>query len=162
MNTSTKSTLPAGLMGAGPFPAWAPLALGLLLMYVPSFLDMFQGLWSTEEQAHGPMIFGISLWLIYRNWGQMLDASEGDAPSWLGWPLLVLTLVQLPRLDRQQHSSAWFAALDAAGVMRRVDPVERRDLPSWLVRRLAAQGQRVEDGETGQRTLAFFARHLGA
>jgi DNA polymerase-3 subunit delta len=69
----------------------------------------------------------------------------------------VLTIVQLPRLDRQQQSSAWFAALDAAGVMLRVDPVERRELPSWLVRRLAAQGQRVEDGETGQRTLAFFA-----
>jgi DNA polymerase-3 subunit delta len=69
----------------------------------------------------------------------------------------VLTLVQLPRLDRHQQSSAWFAALDAAGVMLRVDPVERRELPSWLVRRLAAQGQRVEDGETGQRTLAFFA-----
>ena len=69
----------------------------------------------------------------------------------------VLTLVQLPRLDRQQQSSAWFGALDAAGVMLRVDAVERRELPSWLVRRLSAQGQRVEDGEAGQRTLAFFA-----
>ncbi len=69
----------------------------------------------------------------------------------------VLTLVQLPRLDRQQQSSAWFGALDAAGVTLRVDPVERRELPSWLARRLSAQGQRVEDGEAGQRTLAFFA-----
>jgi DNA polymerase-3 subunit delta len=69
----------------------------------------------------------------------------------------VLTIVQLPRLDRQQQSSAWFVALDAAGVTLRIDPVERRELPSWIARRLAAQQQRVEDGEAGQRTLAFFA-----
>jgi DNA polymerase-3 subunit delta len=69
----------------------------------------------------------------------------------------VLTLVQLPKLDFQQQKSAWFSALDAAGVMVRVEPVERRELPAWIARRLAAQGQRVPDGEEGPRTLAFFA-----
>jgi DNA polymerase-3 subunit delta len=69
----------------------------------------------------------------------------------------VVTLVQLPRLDRQQQTSGWFGALDAAGVVLRVDPVERRDLPAWIARRLALQGQRVDDGEAGARTLAFFA-----
>ena len=69
----------------------------------------------------------------------------------------VITLVQLPRLDRTQQSSAWFAALDAAGVTVRVDPVERPALPQWIAQRLAAQGQRVASGEAGQRTLAFFA-----
>ncbi|MCU0928248.1 MAG: DNA polymerase III subunit delta [Burkholderiaceae bacterium] len=69
----------------------------------------------------------------------------------------VLTLVQLPRLDGQQVRSGWFAALDAAGVAVRIDAVERRDLPRWLAQRLAAQGQRVADGEEGERALAFFA-----
>ena len=69
----------------------------------------------------------------------------------------VLTLIQLPKLDFQQQKSGWFLALDAAGVMLRVDPVERRELPAWIARRLVAQGQRVADGEAGQRTLAFFA-----
>ena len=69
----------------------------------------------------------------------------------------VLTLVTLPRLDRQQLGSAWFVALDAAGVTLRLDPVERAALPQWLAQRLAAQGQRVAPGEAGQRTLAFFA-----
>jgi DNA polymerase-3 subunit delta len=69
----------------------------------------------------------------------------------------VVTLVQLPRLDRQQQASAWFAALDAAGVTLRVDPIERPALPQWIAQRLAAQGQRVAGGEAGQRTLAFFA-----
>jgi DNA polymerase-3 subunit delta len=69
----------------------------------------------------------------------------------------VVTLVQLPRLDRQQQQTAWFTALDGVGVCIRVEAVERRDLPRWLAQRLAAQGQRVADGEPGQRTLAFFA-----
>jgi DNA polymerase III subunit delta len=69
----------------------------------------------------------------------------------------VLTLVQLPKLDFQQQKSGWFSALDGAGVVLRVDPIERRDLPTWIARRLATQGQRVAEGEAGQRTLAFFA-----
>ncbi len=69
----------------------------------------------------------------------------------------VVTLVQLPRLDRSQQSSGWFGALDAAGVTVRVDPVERKALPQWIAQRLAVQGQRVLAGDEGQRTLAFFA-----
>jgi len=69
----------------------------------------------------------------------------------------VITLVQLPRLDRSQQSSAWFAALDRAGITIRVDPVERKALPAWIAERLAAQGQHVAAGAEGQRALAFFA-----
>ncbi|MDT8999450.1 DNA polymerase III subunit delta [Paucibacter sp. APW11] len=69
----------------------------------------------------------------------------------------VLTLLVLPRLDKTQTSSAWFLALDGAGVTVRVDPIERRALPQWIAQRLAAQGQRVADGEEGQRSLGFFA-----
>jgi DNA polymerase-3 subunit delta len=69
----------------------------------------------------------------------------------------VVTLVQLPRLDRTQQASAWFTALDGAGLTVRVDPVERKALPQWIAQRLAAQGQRVQDGEPGRHALTFFA-----
>ena len=69
----------------------------------------------------------------------------------------VLTLLQLPRLDAQQLKSAWFSALDGAGVTLRVEPVPRAALPGWLAQRLALQQQRVSDGEEGRRTLEFFA-----
>jgi DNA polymerase-3 subunit delta len=69
----------------------------------------------------------------------------------------VLTLVQMPRLDFTQQKSAWFAALDAAGVTVRVETLDRKALPAWLAQRLARQGQRVQAGEPGLRTLAFFA-----
>jgi DNA polymerase III subunit delta len=69
----------------------------------------------------------------------------------------VLTLVQCPRLDGQQTKSAWFAALEAAGLVVRVEAVERAALPAWIAQRLARQDQRVMGGEAGQQTLAFFA-----
>ncbi|MES2993086.1 MAG: DNA polymerase III subunit delta [Pseudomonadota bacterium] len=72
----------------------------------------------------------------------------------------VVTLVQLPKLDRTQQGSAWFTALDGAGVTVRVDPIDRKALPQWIAQRLAQQGQRVVGGEDGQRTLAFFADRI--
>jgi DNA polymerase-3 subunit delta len=71
-----------------------------------------------------------------------------------------VTLVQLPRLDRTQQSSAWFSALDAAGVTVRVDPIERKALPQWIAQRLAQQQQRIRSGDEGQRSLAFFADRI--
>ena len=68
-----------------------------------------------------------------------------------------VTLVQLPRLDRTQQGSAWFSALDGAGVTIRVDPIERKALPQWIAQRLAQQQQRIRGGDEGQRSLAFFA-----
>ena len=72
----------------------------------------------------------------------------------------VVALVQLPRLDRSQQSSAWFAALDSAGLTVRVDPIERKALPQWIAQRLAGQGQRVQGGEAGQHALAFFSDRI--
>jgi len=69
----------------------------------------------------------------------------------------ILTLITLPRLDKTQLSSAWFTALDGLGTSVRCDPIERQALPLWIAQRLKAQGQEVEPGEAGQRTLAFFA-----
>jgi DNA polymerase-3 subunit delta len=55
----------------------------------------------------------------------------------------MLTLVSLPRLDRAGQSSAWFAALAAAGVVVDVWPVDRARLPQWIGARLARQGQKA-------------------
>ena len=68
-----------------------------------------------------------------------------------------LTIVLLPRLDKMTRNGAWFGALDANGVTIQVEPVERNALPQWIAQRLQQQGQRVANGEEGQRTLQFFA-----
>ena len=69
----------------------------------------------------------------------------------------LLTVISLPRLDKATRTSAWFTALEGAGAAIQSDPVERAQLPAWIAQRLAAQGQRVQPGEAGQRTLQFFA-----
>ncbi|TMH57557.1 MAG: DNA polymerase III subunit delta [Betaproteobacteria bacterium] len=63
-----------------------------------------------------------------------------------------ITLVTLPRLDRAAQASAWFSALEQAGVSIAVYPLERGELPQWLGTRLARQKQRVTD-----ETLQFLA-----
>ena len=69
----------------------------------------------------------------------------------------VLTLVHLPQLDSTQMKSAWFNALDAAGLTVRIEAIARQALPAWIAQRLARQDQRVEAAEPGQRSLTFFA-----
>jgi len=58
--------------------AWMPVIIGLAVLYVPSLIDLFKGIWSTNEQMHGPIILGIALWLIHRKWPAMLAASAGQ------------------------------------------------------------------------------------
>ena len=69
----------------------------------------------------------------------------------------ILLMVTLPKLDKTTQSSAWYTALQAQACVIRCDPIERSALPAWLSQRLSRQGQRVADGEAGERTLAFFA-----
>lgn len=56
----------------------------------------------------------------------------------------VVTLVTLPRLERDQKSSAWFGALDAVGVTVEAPLVDRSRLPAWIAERLAAQQQSAD------------------
>lgn len=54
-----------------------------------------------------------------------------------------LTLVTLPRLERSTQTSAWFTALEQAGVSVAVQQLERDEMPQWLAARLARQNQRL-------------------
>ncbi len=80
---------------------WWPIITGLLVLYGPSLYDLFNGIWSKDEQMHGPIVLGLSIWLIYRNWPAMLEASEGEPAHWSGWIFFVFALV-LYALGRSQ------------------------------------------------------------
>jgi exosortase B len=74
-------------------PEWWPVLLGLAVLFVPTFYDLFTGAWVGEEQGHGPIIFGLALWLIYRKWPEMLEATTPARASWTGWPILAIGLL---------------------------------------------------------------------
>ena len=87
MNTLVIRTMRAAL------PEWWPVLLGLAILFVPTFYDLFTGAWVGEEQGHGPIIFGLALWLIYRKWPEMLAATTPPRAHWSGWPILVVGLL---------------------------------------------------------------------
>ncbi|PTQ65109.1 exosortase B [Nitrosomonas oligotropha] len=72
---------------------WWPIFLGLLILYVPTFYDLANGMWSKEEQAHGPIILMLSLWLMYRKWMEMINKSEGKSTAYFGWIVFSVALV---------------------------------------------------------------------
>ena len=67
-------------------------------------------------------------------------------------PPETLTLVLLPKLDRQAQGAKWFKALEQAGAAVQVHSVERGSLPRWIGARLGAQNQRADAA-----TLQFLA-----
>ena len=87
-------------------PEWWPILLGLLVLYVPTFYDLFNGLWATEEQMHGPIILALSIWLIYRLWPRMMERSAGKPTSATGWAVFVVALV-LYIIGRSQQIMAF-------------------------------------------------------
>jgi len=57
------------------FNPWLISLAGLLLLYVPSYINLFGGLWRSEQQGHGPIVFGISIWLLVRKWPALFGLS---------------------------------------------------------------------------------------
>jgi exosortase B len=89
-NTSFSTRLP-GLKAA--MPEWWPILFGIMVLYVPTFYNLLNGLWATDEQAHGPIILALAIWLIYRQWPLMMEKSESDPPSIMGWIVMVIAVL---------------------------------------------------------------------
>jgi exosortase B len=44
---------------------WVILLAGFLAMYLPTLYDLFNGVWRTDKQAHGPIVLAVSIWFFY-------------------------------------------------------------------------------------------------
>jgi exosortase B len=70
---------------------WWPVLLGLLVLYLPSYWDMANGIWNSEEHAHGPIVLIVTLYLL---WSKRAVLAEAEHPHpVLGWALLLLGLL---------------------------------------------------------------------
>lgn len=81
---------------------WLPVVIGLMMLYLPTFFDLANGLWTDDEQIHGPIILMLSIWLIYRKWPEMMRRSEDQPTSGSGWVVFVLAML-LYSMGRSQH-----------------------------------------------------------
>ncbi|EJN08099.1 exosortase B [Herbaspirillum sp. YR522] len=66
--------LPAGKRGL--LLPWLVVVLGILLLYVPTVIDLFHGPWGTERNAHGPIVLVVSFGFFYIRIRQLLRAGE--------------------------------------------------------------------------------------
>jgi len=69
---------------------WLVAALGVLALYVPTLVSLFSTIWASDSQGHGPIVLGISIWLIYKRWPQVMDTRLSNPSPVLAWPLLIL------------------------------------------------------------------------
>ncbi len=66
--------------------------------------------------------------------GEYLEMMSGDD----------VLLIVSGKIDRQSTNSKWYRALDAAGVTVQVWPVDARELPRWLQRRVESAGMSID------------------
>jgi exosortase B len=79
-----------------PLKTWWPVVLGLLALYLPTYWSLAHGIWNSEEQAHGPIVLVVALFLVWQRRAVFVpDASRvptrGEAV--IGWVLLVVGLL---------------------------------------------------------------------
>jgi len=89
--------------GAAPsaWAQWWPVVLGLGLMYAPTYVALWRDTWTSDDQAHGPIVVAISLWLLWRQRARF--ASLEQASSWVAGGALLLIGVLAYVLGRSQN-----------------------------------------------------------
>jgi exosortase B len=66
------------------------LLLGLAALYVPSYISLYQKVWTNSDEMHGPIVFAVAMWAL---WSMRKTLSETTTQtSQFGWPVLVIGL----------------------------------------------------------------------
>lgn len=88
--TAMTSPVRASLAETG--MAWGPVLVGLLIMYVPTAIDVGRKFWVQEDESHGPVILAIVLWLVWRERRALLESQSKRMPI-LGWGCFAFGLI---------------------------------------------------------------------
>ncbi len=90
MNASVNSQ-PASSMP--PKWQWTPIVLGILILFIPTYMDLASSIWATDEQGHGPIILMISLFLFWQKRDVFISGNYQESKPILGGLLLTLSLL---------------------------------------------------------------------
>lgn len=72
---------------------WWPLVVGLLVLYVPTYYALSHGLWQTSDQAHGPIVLLVILFLFWEKRESFFNHSEDKKYPFLGGLLICIGLL---------------------------------------------------------------------
>ncbi len=70
---------------------WFPVFIGLIALFVPTYVDLARSIWASEAQAHGPIILGVALFFFWRQHRAIHALPAGPANA--GWPAFVFGLL---------------------------------------------------------------------
>lgn len=63
----------------GALPSWVPwlgILLALMVLYLPGYRALAETFWSRTENAEGPIILGVCLWLVWRERGIFVEPHD--------------------------------------------------------------------------------------
>jgi exosortase B len=72
---------------------WLPIIVGLLALYIPTYYGLSTGLWGFEDQAHGPIVFMVVLYLVWQKREAFLPNSADKPKPIIGSMLFAFGLV---------------------------------------------------------------------
>jgi exosortase B len=67
------------------------LFLGLAALYVPSYIGLYQKVWTNSDEMHGPIVLAVALWATWSMRKHLVAATYEE--SVLGWPILIAGLL---------------------------------------------------------------------
>jgi exosortase B len=73
-----------------------PLLAGFaaLVAYIPTFVQLVEGPWQTEQEGHGPLIIAAAIYLVWASRNRLREVEVAPAPL-VGWALLLFGLAML-------------------------------------------------------------------
>lgn len=74
--------------GAGRLP-WVLALAGFVAMYLPIYWGAAQGVWQTDEMAHGPIVAAVVIWALWQSRQALAHAKPAPRPV-AGWTLFAI------------------------------------------------------------------------
>jgi exosortase B len=90
-------------LNSEPRLVWLIVLVGFAAMYLPTFWSAANGIWQTDDHAHGAIILLVVVWLFWQQREAILAVKAEPLPL-LGWPCFILGLL-VYILGRSQNIS---------------------------------------------------------
>jgi exosortase B len=70
-----------------------PLVLGFLALYIPTYFSLANGLWTLDDQGHGPLIVMVVIYLFWQNRDHFKQSQTSLTSVVVGWLAFIFGLL---------------------------------------------------------------------
>lgn len=71
---------------------WLVVFSAFFILYIPTYIELYNTVWLTDEQGHGPIVLLVSLFLLWSKRGVLFDIEAGTRAKTVGYALLLFGL----------------------------------------------------------------------